>query len=353
MVDTLKNLNQKIYVAVIILTKNLRSLYKSSNSVKDSANTQAVTVEETQSNFESMNKMVETISNESSKANIYTEQALNKAKLGMESMEKLEGEMTKIESSSQEITNIIEMINEIAEQTNLLSLNASIESARAGEAGKGFNIVAGEIRKLAEKSTTAANRIHELITNNNKIILEGVKYSKNTTNILKEISFSNELITGLVKTITDEVQKVKFSSQEILQAIGNISNIAQANLTDSENVSKTMNDFVKQTLELQKFVGQYDVRNEKIKENQKHIEDILKSKLIEAGKILQEYGDGIFCILFGGSDCDNSVILLRIFMVRSALRKEMDENDVVEDIEDEDDKSKDNSDDEEDDTDFE
>ena len=290
MVDTLKNLNQRIYVAVIILTKNLRSLYKSSNSVKDSANTQAVTVEETQKNFESMNRMVETISNESAKANQYTEQALKKANLGMESMQKLEVEMSKIESSSQEITNIIEMINEIAEQTNLLSLNASIESARAGEAGKGFNIVAGEIRKLAEKSTTAANRIHELITNNNKIIQEGVKYSKNTTTILKEISVSNELITGLVKTITDEVQKVKFSSQEILQAISHISNIAQANLSESENVSKTMNDFVKQTLELQKFVGQFDVRSEKIKENQKHIEDILKSKLIEAGKILQEYG---------------------------------------------------------------
>ncbi len=290
MVDTLKNLNQKIYVAVIILTKNLRSLYKSSNAVKDSANTQAVTVEETQKNFESMNKMVETISNESAKANKYTDQALKKANSGMESMQNLEIEMSKIESSSQEITNIIEMINEIAEQTNLLSLNASIESARAGEAGRGFNIVAGEIRKLAEKSTIAANRIHELITNNNKIIQEGVKYSKNTTNILREISVSNELITGLVKTITDEVQKVKFSSQESLEAIGHISNIAQANLKESESVSKTMNDFVKQTLELQKFVGQFDVRSESIKENQKHIEEILKSKLIETGKILQEYG---------------------------------------------------------------
>jgi len=234
--------------------------------------------------------MVETISNESAKANKYTDQALKKANSGMESMQNLEIEMSKIESSSQEITNIIEMINEIAEQTNLLSLNASIESARAGEAGRGFNIVAGEIRKLAEKSTIAANRIHELITNNNKIIQEGVKYSKNTTNILREISVSNELITGLVKTITDEVQKVKFSSQESLEAIGHISNIAQANLKESESVSKTMNDFVKQTLELQKFVGQFDVRSESIKENQKHIEEILKSKLIETGKILQEYG---------------------------------------------------------------
>ncbi len=151
MVETLKNLNQKIYIAVSILTKNLRTLFKSANIVKDAANTQAVTVEQTQSNFENMNKMVETISIESTKANNYAMQGLERAKIGMESMKKLETEMLKIESSSMEISDIINMINEIAEQTNLLSLNASIESARAGEAGKGFNIVAGEIRKLAEK----------------------------------------------------------------------------------------------------------------------------------------------------------------------------------------------------------
>jgi methyl-accepting chemotaxis protein len=290
MVDTLKNINEKIYVAIIILTRNLRTVFQSSNIVKDSANTQAVTVEQTHSNFESMNKMVETISNESTKANLYTDQALNRANVGMDSMQKLEAEMTKIESSSLEITNIIEMINEIAEQTNLLSLNASIESARAGEAGKGFNIVAGEIRKLAEKSTQAANRIHELITNNNKIIQDGVNYTKSTTNTLKEIAISNELIAGLVKTINNEVHKVKLSSQEILQAINHISNIAQANLEESEKVFSAMGNFVMQTLELQHFVGQFDIRSDKTKENQQHLEEILRSRLVEAEKVLKEFG---------------------------------------------------------------
>lgn len=293
MVDTLKNLNQKIYIAVTILTKNLRTLYKSSTVVKDAANTQAVTVEETQGNFENLNKMVETISTESAKADSYASAALEKAQIGMTSMDKLEKEMNKIDKSSQEITDIIGMINEIAEQTNLLSLNASIESARAGEAGKGFNIVAGEIRKLAEKSTQAANRIHKLITKNNDIIQEGVQYSKETTNILKEISTANELISGLVKTISDEIHKVKFSSEEILQAINHISDIAQDNLTESENVSSTMRDFVEQTLELQKFVGLFDVRTKTAKENHKHIEELLKSKLVEATTIIKEFGGTI------------------------------------------------------------
>lgn len=290
MVSTLKELNQKIYTAVAILTKNLRVLFKSTTNVKDSANTQAVTVEQTHNNFESLNQTIEIISNESSKADNYASDGLEKARGGMESMKKLQDEMMKIETSSLEITDIIGMINEIAEQTNLLSLNASIESARAGEAGKGFNIVAGEIRKLAEKSTQAANRIHKLITNNNKLIQEGVRYSKETTSILEQIARSNELITNLIKTITGEVSKVKMSSKEILQAIDHISEIAQGNLSESENVSEIMSHFVEQTLALQEFVGQFDIRSEKIKQNQVHIEEILSSKLTEAMKVLK--GDG-------------------------------------------------------------
>jgi len=289
-IGSLKELIQKVYIALIVLSKNLRTVFKSASSVADSANSQAETVEETQRNFENLNQMVETITEISQKADTYTEKALERAKLGMDSMEKLENEMTKIESSSHEITNIIEMINEIAEQTNLLSLNASIESARAGEAGKGFIIVAGEIRKLAEKSTIAANRIHDLIINNNKIISEGVKYSKNTTSLLKEISFSNEIITGLVTNITNEVQKVKLSSNEILLAIGHISDIASGNLTETEKVLKAMDGFVEQTLELQKFVGQFDVRSDGIKENQKHIEQILMAKLNDVRKVIEIYG---------------------------------------------------------------
>ncbi|HPP04310.1 MAG TPA: methyl-accepting chemotaxis protein [Spirochaetota bacterium] len=289
-ISTLKELISKVFIAIVVLTKNLKKLFKSSTSVAESANFQASTVEQTQRNVENLNKMVETISIESQKANNYTDQALKKAREGMTSMERLEEEMIKIEESSKEITNIIEMINDIAEQTNLLSLNASIESARAGEAGKGFNIVAGEIRKLAEKSTSAANRIQELINNNNKIIQEGVKFSKNTLNTLKEISMANELITGIVRSITREVQQVKNNSKEILDAISHIANIAQNNLIESEKVSEAMNDFVIQTVELQKFVGQFDVRSKEIKDNQKHVEEILKAKLIEVGNYFKKFG---------------------------------------------------------------
>jgi len=289
-VDTLKTLIKKVYTTLIIITKNLRTLYMSSIAVEQSANSQAETVEETARSVENLNRMVELIANESQKASNYSSAANEKAKIGMQSMIKLKEEMNKIENSSEEITGIITLINEIAEQTNLLSLNASIESARAGEAGKGFSIVAGEIRKLAEKSTGAANKIHTLITKNNEIIQEGVTYTNETTHVLSEISESNGIINGFVNNISTESQRVRKSTKDILDSVNYISQIAHENLLQSENVAKAIDEFVVQTIELQKFVGKFDTRSEKIKNNQSQIEAILKARLNETNQLFNNYG---------------------------------------------------------------
>ncbi|MBN2545118.1 MAG: Cache 3/Cache 2 fusion domain-containing protein [Spirochaetes bacterium] len=292
-VTDLKNSIQQIYLTVIVIIKTFKTLFKSSKVVKESATAQSLTIEQILGNFEKLDNMVKTITDEALRANQYSIQALNKARVGMETIQNLEREMSIIETSSLEITEIIKLINEIAEQTELLSLNASIESARSGEAGRGFNVVAREVSKLAEKSTQSANKIYDLITRNNNIIKSGVKYSKEATKALEDIALSNELSAGIVKTISEEIQKVKQSSNEIFGVINYIFEVTNANLLESEKVSKAIDDLGNQISGLQKFVKNFDVRSENIKSDQNQIEVLLKAKVKDLENYIEEMGGSI------------------------------------------------------------
>ncbi len=95
--------------------------------------------------------------------------------------------MRRIEESSQQISNIIGVIDEIAFQTNLLALNAGVEAARAGDAGKGFAVVAQEVRELAQRAAGAAKEIKGLIQNSSLHVESGVKLVRETGDALKTI----------------------------------------------------------------------------------------------------------------------------------------------------------------------
>ncbi|MBR2317269.1 MAG: Cache 3/Cache 2 fusion domain-containing protein, partial [Spirochaetales bacterium] len=290
MINVLKDLVKNVFDAILIITKNLRTLFLSSKAVETSAVEQNGTVEKIIRDFSGLDNLVGTIASESEKANEYVKTALDRVNAGTESMGQLKNEMNEIEKSSVQITDIISMINDIAEQTNLLSLNASIESARAGEAGKGFTIVASEIRKLAEKSGLAAAEIQKLITHNNEIIRVGVQHSTKTVEIFGDISTQNELISGLVKNISEEGQSVRESSSKILQSMNYISTMAKENMNQTEKVAESVNDVVSQILKLQKFAGKFDTRSEEQKNAVVNMEKILANKMEEIDKIFDNQG---------------------------------------------------------------
>jgi methyl-accepting chemotaxis protein len=114
--------------------------------------------------------------------------------------------MTAIESSSQEITNIIGVIDEIAFQTNLLALNAGIEAARAGESGKGFAVVAMEVRALAQRSAEAAKEVKQLISTSTQHVETGVGLVGRTGEALQRMVTQISEIDALVSEIAGSAQ---------------------------------------------------------------------------------------------------------------------------------------------------
>lgn len=110
-----------------------------------------------------MQQMVHEVSSYSKDGQVLVEKTLNQMNVIQQEMKQSQDAAAQLDTRSKEISEFITVITHIATQTNLLALNASIEAAHVGEHGKGFAVVAGEVKKLAEQSSNAANSITELI----------------------------------------------------------------------------------------------------------------------------------------------------------------------------------------------
>ncbi|WP_249197601.1 methyl-accepting chemotaxis protein [Gluconobacter kondonii] len=145
--------------------------------------------------------------------------------------------MGEIRTSSRQIESILGLIEEIAFQTNLLSLNAGIEAARAGEAGQGFDVVAKEIRALAQRSAKSAQDIRNIITSSGRQVEEGVQLVGDADRSMKVISEHVDGITALLEDISRSTTGEAESLETINKAINEMDQMTQRNAAMVEEVT--------------------------------------------------------------------------------------------------------------------
>jgi len=136
--------------------------------------------------------------------------------------------------SSQEIGDIVSLINDIADQTNILALNAAIQASMAGDAGRGFAVVADEVQRLAERSSAATKQIEALVktiqTDTNEAV---ISMEQTTSEVVRGARLAQDAGVAL-----EEIEKVSKSLAALIQ---NISNAARQQASSAGHISNTMN----------------------------------------------------------------------------------------------------------------
>ena len=149
--------------SVEAVSSGAKEIATASEDLSHRTEAQAASLEETSGALNAVTETVKKTADGSARARIVVGEARANAEKAGDVVRRAVEAMGRIEKSSQQISQIIGVIDEIAFQTNLLALNAGVEAARAGEAGKGFAVVASEVRALAQRSAEAAKEIKGLI----------------------------------------------------------------------------------------------------------------------------------------------------------------------------------------------
>ena len=206
-------------------------------------------IQEAIDTIEELAAQIRQVSQNANQSSEVSEKALSSAKEGSDAVRKTNEAMASIKDnmratartikrlgeSSQEIGNIVQIINDIADRTSILALNASIQAAEAGDAGRGFAVVAEEVQRLAERSATSTKQIETLIkTIQGEIGEAGTSMEKSIQYVVQG--------TELADQAHNKLEEIETISNQLADIIANISTSAQQQSLESDSITEMMRE---------------------------------------------------------------------------------------------------------------
>ncbi|MGE5621380.1 MAG: methyl-accepting chemotaxis protein [archaeon] len=265
-----------------------------STQLSSSSEELAAGVQEQSQQTEKVAASVEAIAESIQKSSLYASRAAESSRLaserandgagqvkltkqGMEniatSARETAGVISSLARKTDQIGEIIQVIDDIADQTNLLALNAAIEAARAGEQGRGFAVVADEVRKLAERTTKATKEIAETIKAIQReaqaadssmdkaegAVAEGIRLSENVSGAFSQIIEANQSVMGLVSQLADSSREQSDAAEKIIQNIEVMTGISTQSASGTEQLANASIDLNRLTLNLQELISKFKI----------------------------------------------------------------------------------------------
>ncbi len=227
------------------------------NDLSERTTRQAAAIEETAASMEGLSRTVTQNAALAEAASEQAKKAAETAEVGGQVMSKVTEAMERISVSSNQISNIIGIIDDIAFQTNLLALNASVEAARAGDAGKGFAVVAVEVRRLAQSAASASAEVKALVEKSVLEVRSGESLVKTAADRLYELLAVVKETTGSMAAISSASREQSASIAEISAAVAQMDEMTQHNAALVEQTNAAIEQTESQARQLDGIVEQF------------------------------------------------------------------------------------------------
>ncbi len=240
MIESLRHVVHEVASASNNVASGSEEMSATAQQLSQGATEQSASAEECTSSMEEMASSIQQNADNAQQTNKIAAKVSQDAQTSGEAVGKTVAAMN-------EIAQKINIIEEIARKTDLLALNAAVEAARAGEHGKGFAVVASEVRKLAERSQTAAAEISKLST-------EGVTLAESAGQMLTKLVPEIRKTADLVQEISASSNEQNSGTAQINQALQQLDQVIQQNASASEEMASTAEELTSQSEQLQSII---------------------------------------------------------------------------------------------------